>query len=142
MPRTSTAEVQASLGANYGRLPDDTFPDLTVWIDMATTTVDELVVLAKKKVPPYYHTANQLRLIEAAVAAHYYTKMDPTYSSRSTMGASGSFIRDKTEAEPYKSLAIMLDPSGKINALLNRLVAGAAWLGKRPSEQVPIWQRP
>jgi len=141
MPRTTIAAVQDLLGANYGPNPNGSLPNLQTYIDSATTLVDQLVTDASIKFPPYTHTSAQLELIERWLSAHFYTKMDPTYSSKSTSGASGSFVRDPKVPEPYKDAAIMLDPSGALAALLNRQTAGGAWLGKPVSAQIPYWER-
>ena len=128
MPRTSTTAVQTLLGANYGPNPDGSWPDLTPYVDTAENLVNSLVYQAKSQKRIKFNTAT-LELIERWLAAHCYTKMDPTYTSKSTSGASGSFVRGSKEPEPYKDMALSLDYSGCLNALLNRQRAGGFWNG-------------
>jgi hypothetical protein len=86
-------------------------------------------------------TAAELKEIETWLAAHFYTKMDPVYASRSTNGASGSFVRDPKTPEPFKDGAMMLDYSGCLGAILEKRIASATWLGKPKSEQTDYEDR-
>jgi hypothetical protein len=128
MPRTTGGAVQGVLGDNYGGA------SLTPFIDTASAMVDQVVICAGKK--GITLTTTTLELIERWLAAWYYTQMDPLYKSRATAGASGAFMTGD-----YLKAAIGLDSSGCLNALINRKTAGVTWLGKTPSEQIPIWQR-
>jgi hypothetical protein len=80
-------------------------------------------------------TANY-EMMERCCAAYYYTLYDPLYGNRSTEGASGSFVEESLDKNRYKAMAIQQDPTGVLNALLNRNFAGSSWLGKPPSEQI------
>jgi hypothetical protein len=142
MARTNTTLVQAVLGSDYGRFPQSMGggqPDLQQYIDTATLTVDQVEVKAAAKNKAL--TTAQLEMIERWLAAHYYTRMDPTYTSRSTQGASGNFTQPKDDPERYRKTAIELDTSGSLNAILNRLTAGTEWLGKPKSAQIPYDER-
>lgn len=138
--RTTSALVQGVLGADYGQKPSGELPSLTPYIRIANQVTDRVATAAvdNKNITL---TSAELEVIETWLAAHFYTKMDPVYTSKSTGGASGSFVRGKTEPEPYKDGAIAADYSGCVNAILNRFFASANWLGKAPSEQIPYWQR-
>jgi hypothetical protein len=130
MARTTTTAVQTLLGRNY-----DTrnLPSLDPYVEMATAFVDRVVICAAAK--GIAITDAELELIERNMAAHYYTRTDPLYASKSTLSASGSYARGK-EVEVYKANAIELDPSGCVNALLGRKKASMSWLGKPKSEQM------
>lgn len=140
MPRTSSSLVQGVLGDDYGKLTTGAYPPLTPYIDTASLLVDDLVaqIIAEGGVAL---SDERLEMIERWLAAHAYTKTDPTYSSKSTGGASGSFIRGQKEPEPYKDMALSLDPSGCLPAILNRNRVKFFWLGKRPSQQTDYQDR-
>ena len=135
-PRTTSDAVKATLGADNDL---DDQPDLQRYLITAALIVNRVVTCAARKA--FTHTAQELEVIESWLAAHLYTKSDPTYSSRSTAGASGQFIRDPVTPEPYKDGAIMADVSGCLNAILNRKTAGGFWLGKPPSAQIDYEDR-
>jgi hypothetical protein len=141
--RTAASLVKAILGDDYGPDSSGNLPDLTPRIVTANIMVNLLVDAAAAKGLSIADsgTDSQAEVIERYLAAHYYTKSDPTYSSRSTGGASGSFIRDSQEPEPYKNVALDLDHTGCLNALLKRQRASLEWLGKPRSDQVPYSQR-
>lgn len=137
--RTTSQLVKSIMGDDYGPRADGSLPDLTPYIVTANEIVDQVVIDAAKMGVSY--SAPRLELIERWLAAHYYTKADPAYTSRSTSGASGSFIRAQEEPEPYRNVAVDLDTSGALNAILRRNRARLVYLGKRPSEQIPIDER-
>lgn len=130
MARTTVGAIKELLDLNYDTVNN---PSLNPYLLMASAFVDRVVECAVSKGITLSTTEKEL--IERAMGAHFYTKTDPVYQSRSTLSASGSFVRNPKEPEPYKDLAISLDPSGCVAALLNRNTTYAAWLGKRPSEQ-------
>lgn len=139
MARTTERAVKQLLGSNYGTDHLGNDPSLRPYIDTAAAIMARVVTCATAK--SFTHTAAELELIERWLAAHYYTRMDPTYTSKSTAGASGSFTSPKDETERYKASAIELDASGCLKAILSRNKATAAWLGKVPSDQIPYDQR-
>jgi hypothetical protein len=70
--------------------------------------------------------------------------MDPLHAQANTLSGSAEFVTSETldkEGERYKRMAIEADPTGMVNALLNRKVARSQWLGKPPSQQIPYWSR-
>lgn len=134
--RTNSAAVRKLLGDNYDT---DTLPDLQPYIDTATVIVDRVVTCALARNVTLLATESEL--IERWLAAHYYTKMDPTYASKSTEGASGQFIRNEQEKEPYKDGAINLDYSGCLKAVLARQRVQFSWLGKNPTAQIDYRDR-
>lgn len=141
--RTTVALVQRLLAANYGPLPDGTMPDLFQFIQSASPVVDTVVSQAAQQFRVVPNTVQQ-ELIERWLAAYFYCHADPLKSSKGTEGASASYVTSTTldgEQERYKRGAIEQDPSGMLNALLNRKYAQSVWLGKRPSAQVPYDQR-
>lgn len=133
MARTTSTAVQGVLGRDY-----DGSTDLTPYIDIASALVDQVVVCAAAKSIAYGFTDAVLEVIERWMAANYYTIMDPTYKARATASASGTFNKNP---DAYKDAAIDLDPTGCLNALLKRQRAGAVWLGKYPSDQIPYSQK-
>ena len=141
MAYTTVDAVQSLLGPNYGPNPDGSTPDLMQFITMAHSTVLRTITLAANFFPPVVLTNDELAQIETALAAHYYTKLDPLYTSKSTSGASGSFIApgQANEAERYKDLAINLDYSGALKSILNRQVARAIYLGQPNGGNPPGW---
>lgn len=139
MSRTNSSAVIAVLGDDYGPRADGSTPSMTPYIDTASNLVDQVVV--DSTAAGYSLTGATLELIERWLSAHYYTKSDPAYTSRSTEGASGSFVRSSQDPEPYLGPAIDLDPSGCLNALLKRQRAGAVWGGKTASTQLTYDQR-
>lgn len=138
--RTTSSDVQSLLedGGNYDAVNS---PSLTKYILMASKIVDRVFTCANNK--GITLDTDELELIERNLAAHYYTRSDPMYSSRSTAGASGSFVRPQGDAagESYKQNAIELDYSGCLKAIFNRSNVRFGWLGKRPSDQIPYDQR-
>lgn len=122
MPRTTAALVQGVLVNDW-----DGVTDLTPYIATANSIVNQVVKLsAYKRTPLAQGLTNDpttQELIERWLAAHCYTKMDPVYQSKSTLGASASFVRGKNEPEPYKDMAIGVDYSGCLKALLERQFA-------------------
>lgn len=139
MARTTSDAVKLVLMDDYGKRADGTDPDLTPYIDTANSMVTQVNSDAVAR--GFSMTAAQLELIERWLAAHYYTKADPVLANKSQGKASGTFVRGQKEPEPYKDVAIGLDVSGMLSALLNRQTAGVVWLGKPPSSQIPYTQR-
>lgn len=125
MARTTAANVAAvlvdsSLSSN-GQGDYDGTTDLTPYIDAASSVVDDLEDADEDGVL----TSTKLELVERWLAAHYYTIMDPIYVSKSTLGRSASF-----QQRSYKDVAIDLDPTGELAALLGRQRAGGFWGGR------------
>lgn len=130
MSRTTAVDVQAILGGNW-----DGKTDLTPYIDTASAVVDDVVECATARSVTV--TATRAELIERWLAAHYYTQMDPLYTSKSTQSASGSF-----KDHGYDKTAIGLDPSGCLSGVLNgRKVARTFWLGQREYEETDYAER-
>ncbi len=100
-----------------------------------------MVSAAAGKITPITLTTAELELMERWLACHLYTKFDPLYASKSTGGASASFINDEDIPERYLAGAINVDYSGMLKAIIKRQVASLAWIGKPPSNQIPIWLR-
>ena len=85
--------------------------------------------------------AELLQLMESWMAAHFYTRSDPTYKSRSTLRASGEFNADGSE---FLTTAIALDPSGCLAEIMNTtnsMVASVTWTGKPFGQQRTYGQR-
>lgn len=128
--RSKAVDVKALLGFNYDHRRN---PDLTPFIQSASLIVDQLVT----DTPGQSWTAKLLELIERWLSAHVYTTMDPLYTSRSTMGSSGSMTRT---GEDYKNMAIMLDPTRKLAGILdiNTREVSMTWLGNDYVEGYPL----
>ena len=145
--RTTPDAVAALLGYNYGQLPDGTNPDLQQYCDMASTVVDAAISAAQSRQSnlAVLNTMFNPEQVERALAAYYYTLMDPTYVSKSTAGASGSFAGNGSNLNgvqnQYKIMAIAQDNTGMVKALIDRQIGRSVWLGKPPSQQVPYSER-
>lgn len=137
--RTTVNAVQSILGPNY----DYKFlPDLTQFIEAAGSIVDTAVPLAASR--GFTLSTSQQELVERWLAAYFYCKQDALYQQKNTDKASATFVTSQSlqsEQERYKRGAIELEPSGVLNALLNRLTARMTWLGKPVSQQIPYRQR-
>lgn len=147
-PRTTNSLVQGVLGGNYGRVNGVLSP-LDPYVVTASAIVDQLILLAgqnNRQVPSDGSVGSQAELIERWLAAAYYCKLDPLFTQKGQGGASASFERGERDAsgsqyKEYEKAAVDMDPSGCLTAILKRKVASCTWLGKPPSQQIPIWQR-
>lgn len=139
MAYTTDEEVQAVLLDDYA-----TGASLTQFIKEASVVMGRLLTCASAK--GYTLTAEEKEVIEANLAAHFYCCSDRPYASRSTEGASGSFVGQTGmyfEATQYGQKAMKLDPSGCLEAIGKgaRNVVRGVWLGRPPSEQRPYVER-
>jgi hypothetical protein len=106
---------------------------------MASAVCTRAIALAAQQ--GWQISSDEQELMACATACYFYCKMDPMYQSRSTLDASGSFINDPKMPEYYKSMAVALDPSGNLNALLSSQRASVGWMGKPVSDQIAYWDR-
>ena len=132
-PRTTPEQVQAILLDNYDFV---TQPALDPFIAMASPWVDRVVSLAASQVKGTFWvlTAQEALNIETALAAHFYCRVDKTYQSKTTQGASANFTGQTglmLEATEYGQMAIGLDPSGILKNLDKRTIARGYHLGGR-----------
>lgn len=134
MQRTTVQLVKALLLDNYGALRDRTLPSLQPFIDTATVIIDRVATCAVSRGKTL--TTTELELIERWLACHYYTKSDPLYTSRSTEGASGSFVQ-----RSFLDGATDLDFSGCLKAIMSGRKARVSWGGKSVKEQVDYYTR-
>lgn len=132
---TTSAAVKAVLIDDYGPRDDGTDPDLYPFIETASAMVDRVDACRARK-GLIAMVAAEREILTRWLAAYYYTAPDPIYASRSTAGASGSFVREPDCPNPYKRTALDLDDSGCLNALMNKQRASAVWLGKTEAEQL------
>ena len=133
MARTTPAAVKLVLagGKDYDTLNN---PDLTPYIDAASSMVDDLDECADDR--DFNLSATKLEIIERWLAAHAYAMSDQPYTNRSTLGAAGTFQGQTAmnlDATKYGQMAKSLDPSGCLAGAGN--VATILWGGLRPSEQ-------
>jgi hypothetical protein len=126
--RTTVAQVEGVLGGQYGTVNGVLSP-LQPFIRKAAATVDQLLALSLKKQVPLLPTNEDLVIVETWLAAYYYTLLDPQQANQSTAGASASFVTEKLDANRYKAGAIQADPTGLLNAILNRYFANTYSLG-------------
>lgn len=143
--RTDSAAVASILVDNYDK--DESTgegPDLTPFIEAASSVVDDVAICATTKNKSLSST--KLELIERWLAAHFYVMNDPTFRERFTMttkaifdGTTGMYL----EASRYGQMAVTLDSSGCLSAIASgtRKKASLSWLGLPPSGQIPYWQR-
>jgi hypothetical protein len=127
--RTTAGAVRAVLMSNV--VAD---ANLTPFIDAASSTVDAVKARASAKGTPLSFAT--LELIERWLAAHYYTRSDPLYTSKRTGDASGSF-----QERSYLEVAQALDTTGSLAAILSGKRATMAWLGKTESEALSYEER-
>lgn len=135
MPRTTTTAVKNVLGGNYDTV---NAPPLTPFIDAANATASRAAGLADDA--GFTLSVAEKELMERYLAAQNYCAQDALYSSRSTLSASGSFIRD-TKIGDFAKIACSFDPSGSLMALLLGNTAGGVWAGKPLSEQLTFDER-
>lgn len=129
--RTQVNLVQEVLGGAYGPV-NGQLPNLQPYIDLASNLVTQAVQLAQNRiVNRVVLDATTQELMERTLAAYFYTTMDPEYVSKSTAGVSASFSAEDLSPRRFKAMAMQADPSGTINALLNRKFAGGAHIGSR-----------
>jgi hypothetical protein len=134
--RTTAALVKGVLMRDYDALEG---PDLTPFIDTASAIVD---MVAAQDAPP---GATLLELIERWLAAHCYCMSDQPYAQTKTESTGATFQGTTgmhLTATKYGQTAIALDTTGYLAGLgVGRRRASFAWLGKRPSEQIPYDER-
>ncbi|MFA5056510.1 MAG: hypothetical protein WC485_00215 [Opitutaceae bacterium] len=137
MPRTDTTAVQGILLDHY-----DGESSLTPFIDTATLVVDKIAANDSGS----ELTAADLEMIERYLAAHFYAHADQLLQSKSTGGASGQF-QGRTDmgydGTLYGQTAKRMDVTGYLARIdmPMRPKAGAAWLGKVPSQQIDYEDR-
>lgn len=142
MARTDADMVKGVLLDDYGKRVDGTDPSLTRAITAANLVVNRVATCATEN--DYTLSTEELLEIETWLAAHYYTRSDKAFASKSTEGASASYQGQTgkgLEASFYGQTAMELDPSGCLSAIAKRQVVGGFWAGTPPSEQTPYSQR-
>ena len=123
----------------------DVDPNVTLgpFIEAASIMVTRMTTCATEK--GLSHTADQLRMIEQYLAAHFYHLRDPRYRSKSTERASASFELSKPgeglKSTDYGRTAMMFDDTGCLADLSGGIRAELVWLGKPPSEQTDYVDR-
>ena len=144
LSRTSSQRVQELLGKDYGQLPDGTMPALTPYIRSASKLVDRVVSEGLRRSLPLALDSEEQEILEQWLSAHFYCQMDPSYTSKSNDGASGSFMGQgglQLQSTRYGQTALLLDVTGVLAQLNKRAVARVAWAGKPPSQQIPYCER-
>lgn len=134
MARTTPALVEDILAGNW-----DGATDLQQFIDGATLIVSQVAACATRK--GITLDAVTLEMLERLLAADGYTDSDPMYKARATDRASGQFAGRDGEQGPYLRRALMMDPSGCLNAVLTKSRARMVWLGKPRSSMRTYDQR-
>lgn len=137
--RTTTESVKAILADNYDH---ENNPSLTPFMRPANLIVSRVKTCATNK--GIVLSTDELEAIECWLAAHFYCISDKTYQSRSTSGASGSFVGqtgmmlDFTE---YGQQAQLIDYSNCLRNLNKQQRARFGWLGKPVSQQIEYEKR-
>lgn len=142
MARTDSDSVIGVLGDDYGPKVDGTLPSMTPFIASATVIVDRVVTCAARK--GITLTDAELELIERWLAAHFYSCSDKNITSKSTEGASASYAGQTEkgfDSTLYGQTAMRIDPSNCLFTVDKTWMAGAIWLGKRPSSQTDYVDR-
>lgn len=141
--RTTHEAVKDLLGDDFGpREQSGTEPNLERWIRGANMIVNRVSSCATER--GIQLSAEEKRELELWLAAHLYTRSDPTYASESKGGGGGSKHGQTgmyLEASFYGQQAMMLDPSGCLRALNKGQVVSTAWLGKPASEDLSYEER-
>jgi hypothetical protein len=130
--RTTVAEVLAILGGQYGSVNGITVA-LQPFLRRANATINQLVQFALLKSVYLQPCEEDLAIMETWTAAYYYTHNDKQQGNQSTAGASANFVTEKLDPNTFKAGAIQADPTGLLNAILNRYFANTYSLG--PSQQ-------
>lgn len=134
MARTSSALVVDNLKTDY-----TSGATLTRPINIATLVVDRIVACATQK--GITHSEDLLVEIETQLASHYYTRTDRIYRSKATDRASGVYLYNNKNPEPYLANALELDYSGCLNAIINSKRASLYWTGKDDGEKLDYDER-
>lgn len=134
MARTSNALVIDNLKNDYVLGATLTRP-----INIATLIVNRMVECATRKGLTY--NSDELLEIETQLASHYYTRTDRLYRMRMTDRASGTWLYNQKNPEPYLANALELDYIGCLNAVLNQKRAGIDWLGKDDPDKLTYDER-
>lgn len=139
MSRTSTANVALVLGGHY---VSGNSPDLQAFIDTATLIITRVITCATAK--GITITSEEAEMMERYLAAHFFSFADQIYTSKATNGASGSFQGQTgkgVESSQYGMAALSIDPSGCLNAIMNRNKASVTWGGKPTNAQLSAYER-
>lgn len=145
MPRTTSTLVTGVLQGDYDAAPlsGNPPPDLAPYIRSAYNLISRVAICATKK--GITLSSDELADLETWMAAFFYCIGDPSYSSRSTQGASGSFqnapARKGFGANKYGSTAMAMDYSGCLENISEKQRASMVWLGKTTREQLRYDQR-
>jgi len=122
----------------------DTDSNLSVapFIDMANALVDKIEDNDSEAIM----NATLLKLVEKSLAAHFYSRRDPQYTSKPTGGASGSFQGQTGygfDSTLWGQDAKRMDLTGFLTKLdmPGSRKAKMSWLGKPKSEQTDYQDR-
>ena len=142
MPRTSDSLVGEIITTGLDDLGNKI--PLAGFIQAANVLTSRVVNCASAKGVPL--TAEEARVLETLLAAHFYAHRDQLYTSKSTMDASASFQGQfgmGLKSTQYGQTALSLDPSGCLSAIDARIGVRPTltWLGKAPSEQIDYVDR-
>lgn len=141
MARTDSDSVKAVLapGGDYDLLNE---PSLTPFITVANLIMNRVMTCASLKGVTI--SDDEALAMETWLAAHAYQASDQGYTSKSTEGASGSFMGQTgmgIDGTKYGQTALMMDPSGCLAAITRGSSASMMWLGKAPSAQTDYEDR-
>lgn len=130
--------ARTNLGLVQGILADNWQPSISLdpFIRGANLTISRVATCAAAE--GYTLSSAELTEIETWYAAYLYTKADPLYSSKSTISASGSFLRDPKD---YLLQAYAFDPSGCLQAIVEGQIVGGFWGGLSEPEQTTYADR-
>lgn len=137
--RTTTTLVEARLAQDWagGSVQQD--------IDAASLITDRVASCASMKGVPL--TTAELEMTERLLACHIYKyAADRQFSGVSVQGSivNGQFTGQtglNLDGTTYGQMAQMMDYSGCLTAIAKRQFGRLVWLGLKPSEQTPVWNR-
>jgi hypothetical protein len=131
--------VQEILGRNY-----DGKTSLSGYIKTATNLLTRLVTMAAASGQSSKLDDDTQERIGVHLAAHFYQRHDPGFSSKNT-GRSSAAFHGQTgmhlESTMYGQDAMDLDPTGGLIAINKGGRVKLMWLGKPPSSQIDAADR-
>lgn len=129
--RTTSKMVIDILGSNYDNI---NCPSLIPYLKTANQVVTRVIDCIEQLDDDL--TIDEAAMMEAWLAAYFYTITDPIYKSKQT-GNSSATYGDRS----YLDGALALDPTSCLSSQMKGTYIGFTWLGKTPADQVDVDDR-